>query len=131
MSDEKATLITYRLSQARESLKEADVLLREGMSRRSVMNRLYYAMFYALLALLQDKQLGSSKHSGAISLFDREFIKTGLLEKDFSKVLHRTFELRQKADYMEQTEVTTQDIDEIHPQVSAFVSRIELYLRKA
>ena len=58
MSDEKATLIKYRLSQARESLKEADVLLREGMSKRSVMNRLYYAMFYALLALLQDKQLG-------------------------------------------------------------------------
>jgi hypothetical protein len=53
MSDEKATLIQYRLSQARESLKEADVLLREGMSRRSVMNRLYYAVFYALLGLLQ------------------------------------------------------------------------------
>ncbi len=62
MSDEKATLIQYRLSQARESLKEAEVLLREGMSKRSVMNRLYYAMFYALLALLQDKQLGASKH---------------------------------------------------------------------
>mgnify|MGYP001614126129 FL=1 len=131
MSDEKATLIKYRLSQARESLKEADVLLREGMSRRSVMNRLYYAMFYALLALLQDKQVGSSKHSGAISLFDREFIKTGVFEKDFSKVLHRTFELRQKADYMEQTEVTKQDIDEIQPQALDFVNRIESYLRKA
>lgn len=39
----------------------ADVLLREGMSHRSVMNRLYYAMFYALLALLQDKQVATSK----------------------------------------------------------------------
>ncbi len=131
MSGEKTTLIKYRLSQARESLNEADVLLREGMSKRSVMNRLYYAMFYALLALLQDKQLGSSKHSGAISLFDREFIKTGIFEKDFSKVLHRTFELRQKADYMEQTEVTKQDIDEILPQVLDFVNKIEAYLRKA
>lgn len=66
MSDEKAALVKYRLAQARESLKEAEVLLREGMSNRSVMNRLYYGMFYALLALLQDKQLGSSKHNGAI-----------------------------------------------------------------
>ncbi len=130
MSDEKAILIKYRLAQARESIKEADVLLREGMSKRSVMNRLYYAMFYALLALLQDKQLGSSKHSGAISLFDREFIKTGIFEKDFSKVLHRTFELRQKADYLEQTEVTEQDIDEIQPQALDFVNKIESYLRK-
>jgi len=76
MNDEKIALIRYRLSQARDSLREADVLLREGMSYRSVMNRLYYAMFYALLALLQDKQVGTSKHSGAISLFDREFVKT-------------------------------------------------------
>ncbi len=131
MSDEKDTLIQYRLSQARDSLKEADVLRREGMSKRSVMNRLYYAMFYALLALFQDKQLGSSKHSGAISLFDREFIKTGIFEKEFSKVLHRTFELRQKADYMEQTEVSKQDVDEIRPQVLDFVNRIASYLRKA
>ena len=84
-----------------------------------------------LRRFLQDRQLGSSKHSGAISLFDREFIKTEIFDKDFSKVLHRTFELRQKADYMEQTEVTKQDIDEIRPQALDFVKRIESYLRKA
>jgi uncharacterized protein (UPF0332 family) len=38
------------------------------------MNRLYYAMFYAVLALLQEKEMGTSKHSGAIALFDREFV---------------------------------------------------------
>lgn len=122
MNDEKIALIRYRLLQARDSLQEAEVLLREGMSYRSVMNRLYYAMFYALLALLQDKQVGTSKHSGAISLFDREFVKTGIFEKDFSKVLHRAFELRQKGDYMEQSEVTKQDIDEIKPRAIDFVS---------
>ncbi len=44
-------LIQYRLKEADESLKEAEVLLREGMSMRAVMNRMYYAMFYAVLAL--------------------------------------------------------------------------------
>lgn len=100
------------------------------MSLRSVMNRLYYAMFYAVLALLQDKQAGTSKHSGAISLFDREFIKTEIFDKKFSKALHRAFELRQKGDYMEQTEVTKQDIDEIRPEAVEFVERAESYLRK-
>ena len=46
-------LSAYRLSQARDSLREADVLLREGMSLRSVMNRLYYAMFRAESAIRQ------------------------------------------------------------------------------
>lgn len=130
MSEEKKTLIQYRLSQAKDSMKEADVLLQEGMSYRSVINRLYYAMFYAVLALLQEKEIGTSKHSGAISLFDREFIKTGLLDKNFSRVLHRAFELRQKGDYMEQTEITKQDIDEIQPKAQDFINKIENYLLK-
>src|SRR4030043_1030415 len=130
MSEEKKALIQYRLSQAKDSLKEADVLLREGMSYRSVINRLYYAMFYAVLAILQEREIGTSKHSGAISLFDREFIKTGILEKSFSKVLHRAFELRQKGDYMEQTEVTKQEIEEIQPKAQDFMNKIENYLLK-
>ncbi|GAX59866.1 hypothetical protein SCALIN_C04_0354 [Candidatus Scalindua japonica] len=67
MKDIKA-LIQYRLKEADESLKEAEVLLKEGMSMRAVMNRMYYAMFYAVLALLQQKQIATTKHSGAISI---------------------------------------------------------------
>lgn len=128
MTEDKKALIKYRLSQARDSIKEADVLLREGMSYRSVMNRLYYAMFYGVLALLQDRQIGTSKHSGAISFFDKEFIKTGKFNREYSKALHRAFELRQKGDYMEQSEVTKQDIDEIRPKTEEFLNKVEGYL---
>ncbi|OGW50703.1 MAG: hypothetical protein A2Z50_02235 [Nitrospirae bacterium RBG_19FT_COMBO_42_15] len=128
MTEDKKALIEYRLSQARDSIKEADVLLREGMSCRSVMNRLYYAMFYGVLALLQNRQIGTSKHSGAVSLFDKEFIKTGMFNKEYSKALHRAFELRQKGDYMEQSEVTKQDIDEIRPKAEEFLNKVENYL---
>ena len=114
-------LSIYRLSQAQESLREAQVLLREGMSLRSVMNRLYYAMFYAVLALLQTKQLGTSKHSGAIALFDREFVKTGIFPKEMSKALHRAFELRQKSDYLEDMEIARADIDEVTPLAEEFI----------
>lgn len=130
MKEELFTLIKYRLKQADDSIKEAEVLLKEGMSLRSVMNRLYYAMFYAVLALLQQKQLGTSKHYGAISMFDREFIKSGIFDKELSKTLHRSFELRQKGDYMEQPEITKADIDEILPKTVAFVNEIEQYILK-
>lgn len=80
MKEDILALIKYRLEEADNSIKEAEVLLKEGMSLRSVMNRLYYAMFYAVLALLQEKELGTSKHYGAISLFDREFIKSGIFD---------------------------------------------------
>ncbi len=128
MSDDRS-LIRYRLIQARDSLKEADVLLQAGMSRRSVMNRLYYAMFYAVLALLQKKSLGTSKHSGAMALFDREYVKSGLIKKEFSKALHRAFELRQKGDYLEEAEIFPEDIEEIRPLAESFISCAEDLLR--
>lgn len=130
MTEGKLSLIKHRLKQADDSVEEAKVLLKEKMSLRAVMNRLYYAMFYAVLALLQEKQLGTSKHIGAISLFDREFIKTGVFDKEMSKVLHRAFELRQKGDYMEQAEVTKKDIDEMLSEAINFATKVKEYLLK-
>lgn len=63
-------LLRYRMRQADDSLREASIL-RDADAQRGAVNRAYYAMFYALLALLATKQLGTSRHSGAISLFDR------------------------------------------------------------
>lgn len=128
MTGNRKELIEYRLTQARDSIREADVLDRSGMSRRSVMNRLYYAMFYAVLALLQKKEMGTSKHSGAIALFDREYVKTGLFPKEMSKALHRAFELRQKGDYLEEAEVAVEDIAEIRPAAELFVGGAEALL---
>ena len=128
MTENRKALIEYRLTQARDSIREADVLNQSGMSRRSVMNRLYYAMFYAVLALLQEKEMGTSKHSGAIALFDREYVKTGQFPKEISKTLHRAFELRQKGDYMEETEVTVNDVAEIRPVAEQFVECAERFL---
>lgn len=130
MTGNRKALIEYRLTQARDSIREADVLNQSGMSRRSVMNRLYYAMFYAVLALLQEKEMGTSKHSGAIALFDREFVKTGTFPKEMSKTLHRAFELRQKGDYMEETEVAADDVAEIRPVAEQFVESAERFLLK-
>ena len=80
------------------------------------------------LALLQQKQIATSKHSGAISLFDKEFVKSGIFDKELSKTLHRAFELRQKGDYMEEAEVTKEDVDEMFPKVIDFVNKTKDYL---
>lgn len=48
MTDSEA-LYSYRLTQAEETLAEAERMFAEGFSPRSITNRAYYAMFYALL----------------------------------------------------------------------------------
>jgi len=99
-------LVDYRLEQADESLEAARILLGQDLTRPSV-NRSYYAMFYAVLALLAARKQETSKHSGAISLFDREFVKTGIFPKELSRWLHGAFDLRQRTDYETQIRIDT------------------------
>ena len=64
IEDKKRELALNRIQQAEESLEEAEYLFDGKKSPRSVINRTYYAMFYAILALLIFEKFGSSKHSG-------------------------------------------------------------------
>lgn len=96
----QAELIRYRLARASESLQEAEELLLHGHANTFV-NRLYYACFYAVLALSIPKDFSSSKHSGVRAFFHKEFIKTGMLEVRLGSLYDRLFDTRQKADYVD------------------------------
>ncbi len=76
MSIEKKTLVFYRMERALETLEEAVLLLNAGHTNTAV-NRLYYACFYAVSALLLTQDMSSTKHIGIRSLFNRHFVKTG------------------------------------------------------
>jgi uncharacterized protein (UPF0332 family) len=84
MSENIKALVLYRMEQAEESLDAARVLLEQRLVRPAA-TRACYAMFYAILALLATKKRETSKHSGAISLFDKEFVKAGLFSKESSR----------------------------------------------
>jgi hypothetical protein len=95
-----SALVEYRLAQASETLDAAMELLRSAHLRDAV-NRGYYSMFYAALALLAIRSLGSSKHSGAMAMLNKHFVNTGIFPIDEARNLRRAFELRQKCDYRE------------------------------
>jgi uncharacterized protein len=98
---DRDTLLSYRIKQAEETLADAEIMAKANLSPRSIINRAYYAMFYAVLALFlkTNVTLKTSKHSGIISMFDQFFILTGKIDKQFSKALHGMFNARQVADY--------------------------------
>ena len=62
-------------------------------------NRIYYAMFYAINALLILEGYSSSKHSGVMSLFNKHFVRTGKVSKESGRFFHEMFVSRSKGDY--------------------------------
>jgi uncharacterized protein (UPF0332 family) len=123
-------LLRYRMQQAHETLREAAILLNEDAWRGTV-NRAYYAMFYALLALLATRQLGTSRHSGALSLFDREFVKQGIFPLELSRSLHLAFERRQRHDYGEMIALNREIAEQSLAEARDFVAAIAAYLHSA
>jgi uncharacterized protein (UPF0332 family) len=117
-------LMKYRLDQAEESLEASKVLIEKGLYRPAV-NRAYYAMFYAPLAILAAQKKETSKHGGLISLFDKEFVKKGIFPKNFSKWLHDAFDLRQRSDYTAGQIVTKEEADQAFEKSSLFVQGLK------
>jgi len=123
MKEEIKALIEYRLQEAKESREEAEILLENGKNR-GALNRVYYSMFYATLALLSTKQLSASKHSG-VSLFHREFVKTGVISPEVAKFLDVAFDLRSKSDYRDFVIPEESKVREVLRESEVFIRTIE------
>ena len=124
MTSGKKALIEYRLGQAQEALEAAQILLDQQKYRSSV-SRAYYAMFYSVLALLASGDLQAAKHTGVISIFDKEFVKTEIFQKEFSLWLHEAFDLRQRADYREMFQVSADITQEVLGHAQTFAAIIK------
>lgn len=81
--DRKPELIALRLHQAKETIDDVTFLIHNKRLVIAV-NRIYYGMFYALLALALHYDFKTSKHAQLIGWFNKEFIKTEKIEIRYS-----------------------------------------------
>jgi uncharacterized protein (UPF0332 family) len=112
------------MERARETLKEASLLLQAGHLNAYV-NRLYYACFYAVSALLVTRGISTSKHGYLRSLLHRDFVKTGLIPTELGRHFDRLFSNRQEGDY---ADFTVFQADEVRPwleETAAFVDYLD------
>ena len=126
--DEILHLIQYRLEQAQVALDDAKFLIDGKRSPQSIVNRSFYAMFYAALALLQKAGKVPSKHTGVISLFDTEFALKGVFPKELSKDFHKAFELRQISDYKVVEVLSPEKAQDTWNKAVRFVQAVKKYL---
>jgi len=66
----KTDLIKYKLEQARETIEVVDLLLKNDKFSTAV-NRIYYGMFYSILALALQNDYETSKHQQLIGWFNK------------------------------------------------------------
>ena len=128
MDEEKQQVIRQRMEEARETLVEAGALLTQD-PRRGTINRSYYAMFYAVLALAASRGLAVSKHTHVIAFFDKEFVRKGIFPKELSRALHYGFEERQSKDYGENREIERADAETALSDAKNFIDVVENFVK--
>lgn len=126
----KKDLIQYRLESAREMLRDAQLLKDNGGSPVSIVNRAYYAVFYAALALLVTVDVESSKHAGVLARFDELFVRTGILSKEMSKIIHHAFDMRQAGDYQKSKVITEEQAVDVLNSAEDFMKAIKAKLNE-
>ena len=128
MAGSLTVLSAHRFKRAKEELSTAELLLHHTNFRSSI-NRSYYAIFHAIRAINALDGFDSSKHSGVISHFNQEYVKTGIFQKEASKIIRNASELREQADYEDFYEATQEEASDVFDQASLFIATVEKYLR--
>lgn len=123
MTDERSEEIAVYLDRADSSLQAARTLVWTGFSDYAA-SRAYYAMFYAATALLAQKGLSYSKHSGVVAAIHQNFVKTGVLEAKHGKNLNWLFGLRATGDYGGATHVSSEDAEAAIEAAQEFLAAV-------
>ena len=121
-------LSRYRLETAKEDLATAKKNLIDGSYRASV-NRSYYAIFHALRAITALDQFDSGKHSGIIAYVNQHYVKEGIFDKSFSKLIDSAYRMREKADYEDFYIVSLDEAQKQIEKAEMVIAAVEGYVR--
>ena len=125
----KPVLAQYRIKQAKERLKAAELLCK-SKSYRDSLSRSYYAMLQAARALLATKQLDSQKHSGVISLFNLHFVKEGIVDRSLGRLFAEAKGMREESDYADYVSFTQEDAQDQIKHAEFFIQEVLKVLKE-
>lgn len=126
-ANERTELIRYRLEEAKETIADVQLLI-DNDRLRAAINRIYYGMFYSLLALGLAYQFETSKHQQLLGWFNKNFIHEGLIDTKFGKIINKASNRRTQGDYESYVEFDKEVILEMFGEMKEFIIEIERFL---
>jgi len=118
----------HRIVQAHECLDCAEREMKAD-SYLNAVNRSYYCVFHAMRAVLAIDEFDSKKHSGVISYFRQNYIKTGKFSAKFSKIIGDAFRIRNDSDYEDFYIISKQEVLEQIENAGQFLKAVEDYFK--
>lgn len=96
----------------------------------TAINRAYYAVFHSMKAIEVFDEYDSKKHSGVISFFRKNYIKTGIFDFELSDIIKALQMQREDSDYNIIAEFNIDDAKDAYEKAKLFVTTVEKYLNE-
>jgi len=117
-------LSRYRMMRAHETLEEIPFLRDQGYYNTAT-NRLYYACYYAAVALLNKHHFTTNTHAGVKTMLGLHFVSKGLISKESGRTFSNLFDSRQHSDYDDFVYSTLEEVNELYPKAQRFIEEVE------
>lgn len=114
------------INKAEDNLKDAQLLLKNDRYDATV-NRAYYAIFHCVEAFLLIENTHPKTHEGAMRKFSELYIKTNIINKQWSDIFRDTMKRRQGADYDIDSELTKELAQETYENAESFLNMTKQY----
>ena len=122
--EERKLLVDMQVERAHRFVGQADEMMDMGYSDMAV-NRFYYACFHIVQALFIQREIVAHTHTGMLTQFSLQFVKTEKVTLEDGSFLARLFQLRQKADYNCAYDITKEEALSLKEPTHQFVEKIE------
>ncbi len=124
IGDADREYIRFKMSQAKEAIEEAKGLLEAGAELKYAVNSVYYGFYYPVLGMLRTKGFPAAMQSVSLSLFEKEFLGSGLFEQAAFDAVRKAFELKPKCSGSTLTLITRQDVESLIAEAERFVASV-------
>lgn len=108
-AEERQAVVEFRIEKAIRAYEQSKGIV-ELKYWETIANRLYYAAYNAISALLIANGDTVQTHNGVIHLFGQRFVQSGLIEPDMGRLYHKLFTMRLTGDYDDTYGLTEEDV---------------------
>ncbi len=131
MNEESAkSLSKYRLSKAKETLQTAKMIFSTGKDLSSANNRAYYAIFYAIKAILAIEEIDFKRHKDVLSYFNKQYVNNGIFPKMIGRKISQAQRIREDSDYDDEYEPSLEKTENQLQTAQELIDLVEEYLNR-
>ena len=125
LSDEERRIMVELEIERAEKIVQQFAVLQEQKFWDTLVNRMYYAIFHAVSALLIHNAIQVHTHRGALIAFNKEFVRTGVFSAEEGHLFSQLEGLRERGDYNCFIDATEEEIVPMIEPLKALIEKIK------